>query len=75
MRGWQTSSRVFQHLYTLSGQKDFVEVEVKMCFQKESFLLEINLRYLQVSFGCKIGLPSRLKSKEGRLKFLVNLEK
>ena len=67
MRGWQTSSRVFQHLHTFSDHKNFVEVEVKMCFQKESFLLEINLRYLQVSFGYKIGLSSGLKSKESLL--------
>ena len=46
-----------------------------MCYQKKSFLSKMNLRYLQVFFGYKIGPPDRLRSKGGGLKFFVDLEK
>jgi len=46
-----------------------------MYFQKECFLLKMNPRYFQISLGYKMGPSKEERSKGGRLKFLVDLEK
>ena len=46
-----------------------------MCYQKESFLLKMKPRYFQVSFGHRIGLSKRVRSKKKGSKILINLEK
>jgi len=68
MIGWQIPGEIAQNFHCFNNWKDFVGVELNI-------LSKMKPKYFHISFGCNIGPFNRLRSKEGGLKFLVDLEK